>query len=59
MLLWNTISLFVDAGRNDGGAGGGGDRTPREGSGFPTSHLSSSAWEGWWDDAGQGVPDAA
>ncbi|MBO1269838.1 hypothetical protein [Arthrobacter cavernae] len=51
MLLWNTISLFVDAGRNDGGAGDSGDGTPGEDAGFPTTRLSSSAWEGWWHDA--------
>lgn len=51
MLLWSSLNLFLDPGRN-GHNSYNGENADAE---FPSGQLTSSAWEGWWhDDAALG-----
>lgn len=45
MYFWKTLLLL-----NSGQAAGQGPTDNNVVPGFPTGHLMSSAWEGWWHD---------
>jgi hypothetical protein len=47
MLLWSSLTLFLDSRRNDDDSARGGGNA---GSDFPRGQLTSTAWEGWWHD---------
>jgi hypothetical protein len=49
-MLWNTLNLFFSSSHNDGNSafGEAGSNTD-----FPQGQLTSSAWEGWWDNPAQ------
>lgn len=44
MMIWNSLTLFLDSRGNDRHEFGG------AGSGFPSGQLTSAAWAGWWHD---------
>lgn len=46
MLLWSSLNLFLDLGRNNHNSNGGGKADAE----FPSGQLTSTAWEGWWHD---------
>ncbi|MFJ6455713.1 hypothetical protein [Paenarthrobacter sp. NPDC091669] len=57
MMLLKTLGIFLDpSGSHSGPAG---DSSPEHSPVFATERLTSSAWEGWWDDADQGFPAEA
>ncbi|MEV7606615.1 hypothetical protein AB0N65_14350 [Paenarthrobacter sp. NPDC089322] len=57
MVLLKTLNFFLDASSGHSGPDTG-DSSVAEPAvpGFPSERLSSSAWEGWWHDAGQEFP---
>ncbi|MGF6834407.1 hypothetical protein QF015_002589 [Paenarthrobacter sp. TE4293] len=57
MTLLKTLTFFLDASGSHSGPSG----DPKAGSSTAsaTGRLTSSAWEGWWDDADQGFPPEA
>ncbi|MFF1830392.1 hypothetical protein [Paenarthrobacter sp. NPDC058040] len=57
MMLLKTLNFFLDASGSHSGPSG--DSTNEPASVFTTERLTSSAWEGWWDDADQGFPGDA
>lgn len=56
MMLLKTLNFFLDA---SGSHSGSGDSNSEPLPVFATERLTSSAWEGWWDDADQGFPAEA
>ncbi|WP_200951884.1 hypothetical protein [Arthrobacter sp. Soil736] len=44
MMIWNSLTLFLDSHRYDRHEFGG------AGSEFPSGQLTSTAWAGWWHD---------
>jgi hypothetical protein len=56
MMLLKTLSFFLDA---SGSQSGSSSESGPEHSPAVTVRLTSSAWEGWWDDADQGFPAEA
>ncbi|HKU30494.1 MAG TPA: hypothetical protein VJQ60_08390 [Arthrobacter sp.] len=57
MMLLKTLNFFLDASGTHNGPSG--DSTSEPADAFTTERLTSSAWEGWWDDADQGFPAEA
>lgn len=57
MMLLKTLNFFLDASGSHSGPSG--DCTSEPASAFTAERLTSSAWEGWWDDADQGFPAEA
>ncbi|MEJ1114019.1 hypothetical protein WBN73_08370 [Paenarthrobacter sp. CCNWLY172] len=57
MMLLKTLNFFLDASGTHSGPTG--DSSPEHYPVFATERLTSSAWEGWWDDADQGFPAEA
>ncbi|MFE4194998.1 hypothetical protein ACFRJ9_03955 [Paenarthrobacter sp. NPDC056912] len=57
MMLLKTLNFFLDG--SGGQSGPSGDSTSQPAPVFTTERLTSSAWEGWWDDADQGFPAEA
>ncbi|CAH0153850.1 hypothetical protein SRABI83_00782 [Arthrobacter sp. Bi83] len=47
MLLWSSLTLFLDSRRNDDDSSSGGGKASSD---FPRGQLTSTAWEGWWHD---------
>lgn len=54
MLLLTTLSFFLDASGSHSSPSG--DSSDEQSPAFATERLTSSAWEGWRDDADHGVP---
>lgn len=48
MLIWKSLTLFLDSPRPDDEPGCGGGKAS---TGFPSGQLTSTAWEGWWHEA--------
>ncbi|WP_457973661.1 hypothetical protein [Arthrobacter sp. D1-17] len=49
-MLWNTLNLFFNSQLNDGNSHSGDAQSNPE---FPKGQLTSTAWEGWWDNPAQ------
>ncbi len=56
-MLLKTLNFFLDASGNQSGASG--ESNAEHSPYIAPERLSSSAWEGWWDDADQGFPTEA
>ncbi|VXB90342.1 conserved hypothetical protein [Arthrobacter sp. 9V] len=56
MMLLKTLSFFLDASGSHSGPSG---ESSAEHSPAVSVRLTSSAWEGWWDDADEGFPAKA
>ena len=57
MMLLKTLNFFLDTSGNHSGQAG--ESSSGHSPAFATERLTSSAWEGWWDDADQGFPAEA
>ncbi|YCK82476.1 hypothetical protein M1D89_04340 [Arthrobacter sp. D3-18] len=57
MMLLKTLKFFLDASGSHSGPSG--ESSPEHSPTIATERLTSSAWEGWWDDADQGFPAEA
>ncbi|BCW64741.1 hypothetical protein HAV21_14275 [Paenarthrobacter sp. MSM-2-10-13] len=57
MMLLKTLTFFLDASGSHSGPSG--DSASEHAPAVATERLTSSAWEGWWDDADQGFPAEA
>ena len=58
MMLLKTLNFFLDASSHSGSSGDSPEENQPAAT-FAFERLSSSAWEGWWDDADQGFPAEA
>ncbi|MET4622374.1 hypothetical protein ABIE18_003843 [Arthrobacter sp. 2762] len=59
MMLLKTLNFFLDASSSHSGSSGASPEENTPAATFASERLSSSAWEGWWDDADQGFPAGA
>lgn len=57
MMLLKTLTFFLDASGSHSGPSG--DSASEHAPAVAAERLTSSAWEGWWDDADQGFPAEA
>ena len=54
MILLKTLSFFLDASGSHSGPAG--ESSPEHSPVFATERLTSSAWEGWWDEPIRAFP---
>ncbi|MFW0775346.1 hypothetical protein ACLRGI_19535 [Paenarthrobacter nitroguajacolicus] len=54
MMLLKTLNFFLDASGSNNGPSS--ESNVGHSPAIATDRLTSSAWEGWWDDADQGFP---
>lgn len=59
MMLLKTLNFFLDASSSHSCSSGDSPEENSPAATFASERLSSSAWEGWWDDADQGFPAGA